>query len=135
MPTSSSSAPLTAFLRGIEARAFVLIHAQCGDAAAALRALDAAEAAFAAQAATLPLTQWPMRFWGEVLRQPALATTSRLAPPLGAMSSGPRAALLLRLLAGLDAGHAAQALGVGEAAFAHAWERALAELARQGVDP
>lgn len=135
MPNPSSLSPLPAFLRGIEARAFVLIQCQCGDGAAALRALAAAEVAFAAQAASLPLPQWPLRFWSDVLRQPALISSATIEPPLAAMSSGTRAALLLRLVAGLDTQHAAQALGVAEVAYERAVERALVELARQGTTP
>ena len=135
MPNPSSLSPLAAFLRGIEARAFVLIQCQCGDSATALRALAAAEAAFAAQAAALPLPQWPLRFWSDVLRQPALTSSATIEPPLAAMSSGTRAALLLRLVAGLDTHHAAQALAVAEVAYERAMERALAELARQGTTP
>lgn len=134
VPPSPPSASLQAFLRGIERRAFVLLLTQCGEADAAASALRAALDAFVAEADALPLAQWPMRFWAIVVRQPAMLQSHRVEPALAGLSPGPRSALLLRLVAGLDFEHAAQALGAGEAAYRIALDRAVARLAEQKVD-
>lgn len=127
-------ASLQAFLRGIERRAYVLLLTQCGEAEAAASALRAALDAFVAEADAIPLAQWPMRFWAIVVRQPAMLQSHRVEPALATLSPGPRAALLLRLVAGLDFEHAAQALGAGEAAYRVALDRAVARLSEQKVD-
>lgn len=134
MPQRPPSASLQAFLRGIERRAFVLLLTQCGEAETAASALRAALDAFVAEADATPLAQWPMRFWAIVVRQPAMLQSHRVEPALATLSPGPRSALLLRLVAGLDFEHAAQALGVGEAAYRVALDRAIARLSEQKVD-
>ncbi|MFT3808137.1 sigma factor-like helix-turn-helix DNA-binding protein [Arenimonas sp.] len=134
MPHRPPSASLQAFLRGIERRAYVLLLTQCGDAEASASALRTALDAFVAEADAMPLAQWPMRFWAIVVRQPAMLQSHRVEPALATLSPGPRSALLLRLVAGLDFEHAAQALGAGEAAYRVALDRALARLSEQGVD-
>lgn len=134
VPPRPPSASLQAFLRGIERRAYVLLLTQCGEAEAAASALRAALDAFVAEADAIPLAQWPMRFWAIVVRQPAMLQSHRVEPALAALSPGPRSALLLRLVAGLDFEHAAQALGAGEAAYRVALDRAIARLTEQKVD-
>ena len=105
MPThapSPSAAALSAFLRGIERRARVFAQAQSGSAEVAEAATAMAIETFRQHAGQLPLRQWPLRFWAELLAVPAL-TRSEAPPstmpalqPLYRLAPGPRAALLLR---------------------------------------
>ncbi len=129
-PTPSHPIPasaLGAFVHGIVARSWVLAREQTGDDGSADRLVSAAIARFAASAASLPLAQWPITWWSALLEQRGM-----LAPalpgdpsPLRALGAGARAALLLRLVAGLDLPHAAQALGVGQPAYEAALGQAL----------
>jgi hypothetical protein len=122
---------LPAFLRGIERRAFVFGELQCGDPDRAERAVVACLHAFPPLAGEVPLNAWALRFWSLLLGRPELRdfTLTRQSPgaagPLAALSAGPRAALLLRLVAGLDMAHAAEVVGVSEAAYRFALARAL----------
>lgn len=118
-----STAALAAFLRGIDRRAAVLAELQCGDPLAGDAALAAAMRAFRTSAGPLPLAQWPQRFWALLLATPQLR---RSAPPsawppqwqtLAALGNGPRAAVLLRLAAGLDIDAAAAVLAVAPATY------------------
>jgi DNA-directed RNA polymerase specialized sigma24 family protein len=129
-------AALAAFLRGIERRGFVLAEAQCGDQARAQAAIDAATRTFRAEAAQLPLARWPAFFWQCLLVQPVLRELAKSSsnPLLARLSAGPRAALLLRLVAGLDQAHGAEVLRVSPEAYRHALYRALHELHAQGID-
>lgn len=137
--TDAHSAPgnaaMTAFLRGIERRGFVLAQAQCGDPVRAQAAIDAAAHDFCAQAGALALTAWPAFFWQRLLAQPVLRETSRtpVDPLLARLGAGPRAVLLLRLVAGLDPAHGAQVLRISPDAYRHALYRALHELHACGV--
>lgn len=140
-PTEAANAPrgpaLTAFLRGIELRGWVFALRQCGSEIRAERCLAAALRDFLDEAPALPLAQWPIRFWGCVLRQPALMTPPEPgASGLAGLAPGPRAALLLRLVAGLDLAHAAEALGVPQPSYERALQRALAApgLDHEGVE-
>lgn len=99
---------------------------QCGDEAKAEHALASAFHDFLREATELPLAAWPIRFWGSLLAQPPLMTPPGSGSALAELSPGPRAALLLRLVAGLDIAHAAEALGVAEPAYEKALHRALA---------
>lgn len=117
---------LTAFLRGIELRGWVFAFNQCGDEARAEQALARALHDFLAQAQAQPLATWPIRFWTSLLRQPVLMVPAGPGPALAELPPGPRAALLLRLVAGLDLAHAAEALGVAQPAYEAALHRALA---------
>lgn len=147
-PSPSSSAPrqnapaaLSAFLRGVERRGAVLAELQAGDAAAGDAALAAAMAGFRQVAADASLSDWPTRFWALLLTQPglrhrtpvaiAVEATDRLAD----LGSGPRAALLLRLAAGLGEGEAAAVLGVAPATYRLALQRALPRHADGRADP
>ena len=59
-----------------------------------------------------------MQFWASLLRQPtADGVRARPRHRRCRVAPGPRAALLLRLVAGLDVIHAAEALGVSEPAY------------------
>jgi hypothetical protein len=117
---------LTAFLHGIEARAWVFALCQGGDARRADQVLSAAEREFIVAAAGLPLSEWPLQFWAALLRQPALLGPLDPELDLSRIEPGPRAALLLRLLANLDVPHAAQALGVSVRAYEAALGQAMA---------
>lgn len=134
MPTpapSPSAAALSAFLRGIERRARVFAQAQSGSAEVADAATATAIEAFRQQAGQLPLRQWPLRFWAELLTVPALTRAEVVPPampalqPLYRLAPGPRAALLLRMAAGLDVAHVAEVLGVSEKAARLALARAV----------
>lgn len=124
---------LTSFLRGIEVRAWVFALRQAGDEERAEAGLARAFHDFLAQSRATPLAGWPMRFWTCLLRQPGMVgAVAPSASGLAALPPGPRAALLLRLVAGLDVAHAAQALGVTEPAYEKALHRALGA---PGLDP
>lgn len=136
-----SSPALAAFLRGMERRAAVLAQLQCGDAARGDRALAATMAEFQASAvdedpaAGQVMAAWPARFWSMLLAHPELrshvpvgvelSATDRLA----SLGSGPRAALLLSLAAGLEQDAAAEVMGVASGSYELAVRRALAHLA------
>ncbi len=107
---------------------------QCGDEALAQQALASALHDFVRESRGEAIARWPLHFWTALLRQPALTIPRDDArTPLAVLTVGPRAALLLRLVAGLDFSHAADVLGVGEAAYRFALSRALADWAR--IDP
>jgi DNA-directed RNA polymerase specialized sigma24 family protein len=125
-PRALPNSALTAFLHGIEARAWVFALCQGGDAARADQTLAAAELQFIAQAPSLPLAQWPLQFWTVLLRQPGLLAALHPELDLSRLDPGPRAALLLRLLANLDVPHAAEALGVSVRAYEAALGQAMA---------
>src|SRR5690606_4101349 len=109
---------LAAFMRGVERRGAVLAELQCGDAATGDAALAVAMAEFRQTAGDTVMDDWPRRFWALLLAQPALKSRTPVAiavdatDRLGELGSGPRAALLLRLAAGLDETGAAAVLGV-----------------------
>jgi hypothetical protein len=107
---------------------------QCGDEALARHALASTLREFVVESRGEALARWPLHFWTALLRQPDLTRIREDGhTPLAALTVGPRAALLLRLVAGLDFGHAADVLGVGESAYRFALSRALADWAQ--VDP
>ena len=113
---SAANAALNAFLRGVERRGIVFAEWQGGDAEAGDAALAATLRGFGAVAAGIPFAEWPRRFWAMLLAAPELrgpvmaqATPAMSAAPahLAQLGSGPRAALLLRLVAGLAESEAA----------------------------
>ena len=127
----SAPAALTAFLRGVERRGAVFAQLQVGDAATGDRALVAAMRAFRLPAAKIPFADWPRQFWTLLLATPELREQPR-APSwgsgfgaLGGIGRGPRAALLLRLVAGLPEAEAAAVLGVARPTYRLALQRAL----------
>lgn len=140
-PTAAVPAALSAFLRGIERRGAVLAELQCGDPAAGDAALAAAMRAFRAVGPGEPMARWPLRFWSLLLATPQL----RRPPPgsggdedaawLGRVAPGPRAAILLRLAAGLDEGDAAHVLAIARPVYRRALRRALPRRDDGRADP
>ena len=130
-PHQPSPPVLAAFLRGVERRAAVLAELQAGDAVAGDAAVAAAMRQWHAAAAEMTMGEWPERFWALLLAQPQLHARTAVALPLdatdrlGELGSGPRAALLLRLAAGLDEPAAAVALGVPVTSYRLALQNAL----------
>lgn len=134
-------AALAAFLRGVERRGAVLAELQCGDADAGDAALARAMRRFRGEAGALAMGAWPRRFWALLLADPALRrhhavvleldATDRLAE----LGSGPRAALLLRLAAGLEDADAAAVLGIAEPGYRLALQRALPHHRDGRADP
>ena len=116
------------FVHGIAVRSWVLARHQAGDPGVADRLLAAAIARLAQAGATQPLSQWPMGWWTALLEQRGMLSPAQpgASDPLRRLPAGPRAALLLRLVAGLDLPHAAQALGVSQSAYEGALAQALA---------
>lgn len=128
---ASAPAALTAFLRGVERRGAVFAQLQVGDAATGDRALIAAMRAFRLPAARIPFADWPRQFWTLLLATPELREQP-VAPAWGSgfgllagIGRGPRAALLLRLVAGLPEAEAAAVLGVARPTYRLALQRAL----------
>ncbi|MGY0633828.1 hypothetical protein [Luteimonas sp. A478] len=125
------SPALSAFLRGVERRAAVFAHLQAGDQAAGTAALAETMAAFRAVAARTAFGDWPRRFWTMLLAVPQLreAETGGRWPgefqALAQAGRGPRAALLLRLVAHVSEADAAAALGVARPTYRMALRRAL----------
>lgn len=132
-PSPAPSPALAAFLRGIERRAYVFAWLQCGDAVEAEACLGRTLRAFRNVSAITTLSGWPAAFWSLLLAQAELSGGRSPEPELAALASGPRAALLLRLVGGLDFGHAAQVLGVAEETYRFALQRALQQLGDAGV--
>ncbi len=132
-PAPVVSSALSAFLRGIERRAYVFAQVQCGQERDAEAALGRTLHAFQSLSAMSPLSAWPAGFWALLLAQPELSAGDGSAPELKTLGSGPRAALLLRLVGGLDFVHAAQVLGVSEQTYRFALQRALQQLGDGGV--
>lgn len=130
---AATSPALSAFLRGIERRAFVFAQVQCGDDLVAQEALGRAMRAFRGTSAVSPLSAWPAGFWALLLAQAELSEGRSDVPELGALGSGPRACLLLRMVGGLDFPHAAQVLGVTEPTYRFALQRALQQLGDAGI--
>lgn len=136
-PDLARPAALAAFLRGVERRAAVLAELHAGDATLGDAALTRAMAAFRLHALEAGMAEWPRLFWAELLGQPALRRARRARPPafVPACSAPIRAALLLRLAAGLDERDAAAVLGVSERSLRRAVLRALPCLPDGAPDP
>ncbi|MCC8362953.1 DUF3106 domain-containing protein [Lysobacter sp. A6] len=131
-PTNTASTGATAaFLRGVERRAALLAQCQCGSEAKGDAAVAAALRAFTRIAPDAPMAVWPVRFWSLLLAAPDLRRSADDAAwpstwaPLAQLGNGPRAALLLRLVAGLEMDDAAAALGVSSDAYRTALQRAI----------
>lgn len=131
-PAQAAAAPaaLTAFLRGIERRAALFAELQCGDAGRGDAVLATPLHDFAAGARQWPVADWPRRFWAALLAAPSLHGTphgTHWPAPFGSLAqlgSGPRAALLLRLVAGLAEADAAAVLGIAAPTYRLALQRA-----------
>lgn len=122
----ASTTAVAAFLRGVGRRAVVFADLQSGDHACADTAVAAAIRAFRAAAPTLELVHWPHAFWSALVEAPALRGAGPAASDWARMPAGPRAALLLRLAAGLDEAEAARVLGIGVPVYRRALQRAVA---------
>lgn len=129
---TDASAALTAFLRGIERRGVMFADLHCGDPVAADQAYAIALRMFREHAQQQPFVQWPRLFWRALLAAPPLrasgAAASRRGPAFVALDqagAGPRAALLLRLVAGLTDADAASVLGIAVPTYRLALQRAL----------
>ncbi|HEY0503578.1 MAG TPA: hypothetical protein VGD42_08790 [Lysobacter sp.] len=139
--SKEAPAALAAFLRGVERRGAVLAELQAGDAAAGDAALAAAMQLFREAATRQPLADWPRLFWSLLLNQPPLRQRVPVAialdatDRLGELGQGPRAALLLRLAAGLGEDEAAAVLGVAQPSYRLALQRALPHHADGSADP
>ena len=127
---TASPAALDAFLKGVERRAWVLAQAQCGDARAAEIALAATLMRFRHGAGELSMSAWPLRLWALLLARPELRRVGSTGVPDGlhGLSGGPRAILLLRLVAGLEEAAMAEVLGVSPAAVRLSLARAVQAL-------
>jgi hypothetical protein len=126
-PPARPTAALDAFVQGIAVRSWVLARHQAGESGRADRLLLRGLERFRLRGALLPLAQWPLAWWSALLEDPGMLTPAEpgAGDPLRRLPPGPRAALLLRLVAGLDLPHAAQALGVSQGAHDAALEQAL----------
>ena len=141
-PAQPAAAPaaLTAFLRGVERRAALFAELQCGDPARGDEALAATLGDFAAGARQWPVADWPRRFWSGLLAAPSLRGTPaqpRWQAPFGSLAGlgrGPRAALLLRVVAGLAETDAAAVLGIAEPTYRLALQRAAPRHADGSAD-
>ena len=123
-------AALSAFLRSVERRGFVVALLQCGDEVCAGQALASVVRMFRGHAGQVLMADWPVRFWRLVVTAPALSA-ARLghdgpAPfdALATISPRDRLALLLRIVAGLDEPMASDVLGIGEDDYRQALARA-----------
>ena len=122
---------LGAFLRGVERRGLVFARLLAGSPQAGDQALAWALDGFASAAGRTPFGDWPRRFWSLLLAAPGL----RRPPPdprwdpgfewLSRIGHGPRAALLLRLVAGLAESDAASVLGIARPTYRLGLQRAL----------
>ncbi len=106
---------------------------QSGRDEQALASVGRAMRAFRSVSAVTPLAGWPASFWSLLLAQAELSGGEAPEPELSHLGAGPRAALLLRLVGGLDFVHAAQVLGVAEPTYRFALQRALQQLREAGV--
>lgn len=134
-PALAQPAALAAFLRGVDRRAAVFAELQTGSPSVGDAALTRAMAVFRETAVDAPMADWPRLFWTSLLAQPALRT-ARDGAHLGLPPSSPavRAALLLRVVAGLDEATAADVMGVVPEVQREAVIRALPKLADGGPD-
>lgn len=138
---AAAHAALTAFLRGVERRGAVFAQWQGGDADTGDVALAATLRGFREMAGGIPFAEWPRRFWAMLLASPSLRAPARAATAedalghLAGLGSGPRAALLLRLVAGLAESEAAAVLGIARPTYRLALQRALPHRADGSADP
>lgn len=137
----AANAALNAFLRGVERRGAVFAEWQAGGAEAGDQALAATLRGFREIAAGSPFAEWPRRFWAMLLASPHLrvgpvpGADAGHPPHLVALGSGPRAALLLRVVAGLAEGEAAAVLGIARPTYRMALRQALPRLEDGAPDP
>lgn len=138
---AAANAALNAFLRGVERRGAVFAEWQGGSAEAGDLALATSLRGFREVAAGVPFAEWPRRFWAMLLASPHLrgiagaGAAADHPPHLVALGSGPRAALLLRLVAGLAESEAAAVLGISRPTYRLALRQALPRRADGDPDP
>ena len=137
---AAAHAALIAFLRGIERRGAVFAHWQGGSPEAGDAALAATLRGFAGMAAGVAFAEWPRRFWAMLLAAPQLRDGVRpvdpdVPAPVATLATGPRAALLLRVVAGLAESEAAAVLGIGRPTYRLALQRALPRREDGSPDP
>lgn len=137
---SAANAALSAFLRGVERRGAVFAEWQGGDPEAGDAALAATLRGFRERAGGIVFAEWPRRFWAMLLAAPQLRqaapTGAGTAPAaVAALGVGPRAALLLRLVAGLAEAEAAAVLGIARPTYRLALQRALPHREDGSPDP
>jgi hypothetical protein len=128
---AGASTALGAFLRGVERRGLVFAQLLAGSSGAGAAALAWSVERFRDEAARTAFGEWPRRFWSLLLAAPTLRR-----PPedprwdsdfawLERIGHGPRAALLLRLVAGLAESDAASVLGIARPTYRLGLQRAL----------
>ncbi|HRN61189.1 MAG TPA: hypothetical protein PK743_10085 [Luteimonas sp.] len=138
---AAATAALNAFLRGVERRGVVFAQWQGGDADRGDMALAATLRGFREVAGGVPFAEWPRRFWAMLLASPQLRTPAHAGDDDGVpghvarLGSGPRAALLLRLVAGLAEADAAAVLGIARPTYRLALQRALPHRDDGSADP
>lgn len=117
-PTTRAPTAVAAFLRGVQRRATLIAWLQCGDRHRADAVVAATGNGFPALVEGQAMEQWPVRYWGALVADPALrgpapgAVWPRELAWLGGLSGGVRAVLLLRVVAGLPQSDIAAALAV-----------------------
>ncbi|ADV28589.1 putative peptidase protein [Pseudoxanthomonas suwonensis 11-1] len=136
-PASDVPPALAAFLRGSERRAWVFLWLQGGDPEAADQALAAATRAFQAEAAQLPMADWPGRYWRLLAACPLDSGRGEWPGEIDLLATpapADRRALLLRLAGGLDEQPAADAMGVSLDTYRERLAAACPRDARGEVD-
>lgn len=142
-PSDPAGVPsaVAAFLRGIERRGALFAWLQSGDPGVADLAYAQALRVFGDSAPSQPFAQWPRLFWRALLAAPPLRAGAQAAQwpapfeALGQADSGPRAALLLRLAAGLTDADAASVLGIAPGTYRMALRQALPRREDGSPDP
>ena len=132
---------MIAFVRGVERRGAVFAELQWGDPVVGEQVYAAALRHFTDLAPWQPFATWPRLFWRGLMaprpsrRDAAVPRWTEAYSVLGALGAGPRAALLLRLVARLTDADAAAVLGVAPPIYRMALSRALPRGADAGPDP
>lgn len=128
---ATASAALAAFLRGVDRRGLVFAWLLSGSRTTGRQALDWTLERFRDEAGRVAFGDWPRHFWALLLAAPALRSAPqdpRWEPAfawLSGIGHGPRAALLLRLVAGLAESDAATVLGIARPTYRLGLQRAL----------
>ena len=116
----------------MERRAWVFLLAQ-GSRQTALDVLAQTVQAFSDIAPRTPLAGWPGTWWSLLLAQPGVPAEVAGDPAVAALRPGPRAILLLRLLAAVDDAHLPAVLGVTPAVYRSALRSALQQWGESGA--
>lgn len=137
---ATSSSALSAFLRGVERRGLVFAWLLAGSRQTGEAALAWALDRFRQEAGRTAFGDWSRRFWSLLLAAPSLRqppAAPRWEPGfdwLSRIGHGPRAALLLRLVAGLAESDAATVLGIARPTYRLGLQRALPHQADGSAD-